>query len=131
MTLSYLPAGPADDVPYEPWEGEEEALAAAAAASRRAAAWIRSLPTAPEPAPVGTWLLGDLPTTIEAATASMDPRDCDRMEPDGVMADGTGGLDEEARSKLTTVLCAVQDARWLTPDQQIPLAHATGPGVGR
>ncbi|MEV7951998.1 hypothetical protein AB0O74_34140 [Streptomyces rubiginosohelvolus] len=119
MTLSYLPAGPADDVPYEPWEGEEEALAAAAAAGRRAAAWIRSLPTAPEPGPVGSWLCEDLPESIEAATAALDPQDCDRMDPGGVMVDGTGGLDEETRSKLVFVPCAVQDALWLTPDQQI------------
>ncbi|MEU2295544.1 hypothetical protein ACFY9H_33280 [Streptomyces bacillaris] len=120
MTLSYLPAGPADDVPpYEPWEGEEEALAAAAAAGRRAAAWIRSLPTAPEPSPVGSWLRVDLPESIEAATSGLDLQDCDRMDPGGVMVDGTGGLDEETRSKLVFVPCAVQDATWLTPDQQI------------
>ncbi|MER8199485.1 hypothetical protein ABTY00_36875 [Streptomyces microflavus] len=121
MTISHLPAGPTDDVPYEPWEGEDEALAAAAAAGRRAAEWIRSLPQAPAPGPVGTWLIRDLPETIETATASLDPQDCDRMEPDGVMVDGTGGLDEETRSALAAVACAVQDARWLTPDQQIRL----------
>ncbi|MFD8440413.1 hypothetical protein ACFV2I_35845 [Streptomyces microflavus] len=73
------------------------------------------------PGPVGTWLLRDLPETIETATASLDPQDCDRMEPDAVMVDGTGGLDEETRSTLAAVPCAVQDARWLTPDQQIRL----------
>ncbi|QKW41059.1 hypothetical protein [Streptomyces microflavus] len=71
--------------------------------------------------PVGTWLLRDLPETIETATASLDPQDGDRMEPDGVMVDGTGGVDEEIRSSLSAVPCAVQDARWLTPDQQIRL----------
>ncbi|MFF2864681.1 replication-relaxation family protein [Streptomyces rubiginosohelvolus] len=34
VTISLLPAGPPDDVPYELWEGEEEALAAAAAGFR-------------------------------------------------------------------------------------------------
>lgn len=41
------------------------------------------------------------------------------MGPGGVMVDGTGGLDGETRSKLVFVPCAVQDALWLTPDQQI------------
>ena len=93
MTISHLPAGPTDDVPYEPWDGEDEALAAATAAGRRAAEWIRSLPQAPAPGPVGTWLMRDLPETIETATASLDPQECDRMDPDGVMVDGTGGVD--------------------------------------
>lgn len=119
MTISYLPAGPADDVPNEPWEGEEEALAAAAAAGRRAAAWIRSLPAGPAPSPVGSWLREDLPESIERATSCLDPQDCDRMDPGGVMVDGTGGLDEETRSSLVAVPCAVQDAPWLPPDQQI------------
>lgn len=121
MTITHLPAGPTDDVPYEPWDGEEEALAAAAAAGRRAAEWVRSLPQGSAPGPVGTWLLRDLPETIETATASLDPQDCDRMESDGVMVDGTGGIDEETRSALAAVPCAVQDARWLTPDQQIQI----------
>ncbi|MEU2415076.1 hypothetical protein ABZ736_27430 [Streptomyces sp. NPDC013099] len=122
MTISHLPAGPTDDVvAYEPWDGEEEALAAAAAAGRRTAEWIRSLPQVPASGPVGAWLLRDLPEAIETTTASLDPQDCDRMEPDGVMVDGTGGLDEETRSTLAAVPCAVQDARWLTPDQQIRL----------
>ncbi|MFI8178832.1 hypothetical protein ACIF6H_36990 [Streptomyces microflavus] len=121
MTISLLPAGPPDDVPYELWEGEEEALAAAAAAGFRAAEWIRSLPGAPSPCPVGAWLAGELPHAIEAATSSLDPGDCDRMGPEGVMVDGTGGVDEEIRSGLAAVPCAVQDARWLTPDQQIRL----------
>ncbi|MFH9656686.1 hypothetical protein ACH4MN_37210 [Streptomyces anulatus] len=124
MTTSYLPAGPlddAEDVPYELWEGEEEALAAAAAAGSRAAEWIRCLPGAPSPCPVGTWLAGELPKAIETATSSLDPGDCDRMGPEGVMVDGTGGVDAETRSSLAAVPCAVQDARWLTPDQQIRL----------
>ncbi|WP_228183934.1 hypothetical protein [Streptomyces anulatus] len=119
MTTSFLPAGPPDDVPYEPWEGEEEALAEAAAAGRRAAAWIRSLPTAPAPGPVASWLREDLPEAIEAATSSLNAHDRDHMAPGGVMVDGTGGLDAETRSKLLFVPCAVQDALWLTPDQQI------------
>ncbi|MEU5289407.1 hypothetical protein AB0G97_36230 [Streptomyces sp. NPDC020755] len=121
MTISYLPAGPADDVLYELWEGEEEALAVAAAAGSRAAEWIRSLPGAPSPCPVGAWLAGELPKAIEAATSSLDPGDCDRMGLEGEMVDGTGGVDDGIRSSLTAVPCAVQDARWLTPDQQIRL----------
>ncbi|KQX44483.1 hypothetical protein ASD97_39220 [Streptomyces sp. Root63] len=121
MTISLLPAGPADDVPYELWEGEEAALAEAAAAGSRAAEWIRSLPGAPSPCPVGSWLAGELPQAIEAATSSLDPGDCDRMGPEGVMVDGNGGVDEGIRSSLAAVPCAVQDARWLTPDQQIRL----------
>lgn len=103
MTISLLPAGPPDDVPYEPWEGEEEALAAAAAAGFRAAEWIRSLPGAPSPCPVGAWIAGELPKAIEAATFSLDPGDCDRMDPEGVMVDGTSGVDEEIRSSLAAV----------------------------
>ncbi|WP_331745391.1 hypothetical protein OG245_37670 (plasmid) [Streptomyces sp. NBC_01116] len=121
MKISYLPAGPADDVPYELWEGEEEALAAAAAAGSRAAEWIRSLPSAPSPCPVGAWLAGELPQAIEAATSSLDPGDCDRMDPEGVIVDGTGGIDEETRSKMAAVPCAVEDALWLIPGQQIRL----------
>lgn len=121
MTISCLPSGSPDDVPAELWEGEEAALAAAAAAGRRAAAWIRSLPGAPDPCPVGAWLAGELPEAVETATASLTPEECDRMDSYGVMSDGTGGLDEVTRSKLAAVLCAVQDAPWLTPDQQIRL----------
>ncbi|WP_329359666.1 hypothetical protein [Streptomyces anulatus] len=130
MTIPYLPAGPTDDVPYEPWDGEEEALAAAAAAGRRAAAWIRSLPKAPAPGPVGAWHAAEFPDAIETATASLDSQECDRMDPDGVMVDGTGGIDEETRSKLAAVPCAVQDARWLTPDQQIRIVAVASLVVG-
>ncbi|MGW5803514.1 hypothetical protein ACWFQ7_29490 [Streptomyces bacillaris] len=35
------------------------------------------------------------------------------------MVDGTGGLDAETCSKLVFVPCAVQDALWLTLDQQV------------
>ncbi|MFJ1551428.1 hypothetical protein [Streptomyces sp. NPDC088246] len=101
--------------------GRGGGLAAAAAAGRRAASWIRSLPGAPIPGPVGAWLAGELPEAIETATASLNPQDCDRMGPDGEMVDGTGGVDEETRSKLAAVPCAVQYALWLTSDQQIRL----------
>ncbi|MFB8206292.1 hypothetical protein [Streptomyces sp. NPDC056010] len=37
------------------------------------------------------------------------------------MSDGTGGLDEVTRSELAAVPCVVQNAPWLTPDQQIRL----------
>ncbi|MEW1892234.1 hypothetical protein [Streptomyces sp. NPDC085659] len=43
------------------------------------------------------------------------------MDAYGVMSDGTGGLDEVTRSELAAVPCVVQDAPWLTPDQQIRL----------
>lgn len=82
---------------------------------------IRSLPGAPSPCPVGAWLAGELPQAIEAATSSLDPGDCDRMDSEGVMVDGTSGVDEEIRSSLAAVPCAVQDARWLTLDQQLRL----------
>ncbi|MFJ1958473.1 hypothetical protein ACIOGT_36410 [Streptomyces microflavus] len=90
------------------WEGGEEALAAAAVAGHRAAEWIRSLPGAPSPYPVGAWLAGELPQAIEAATSCPDPGDCDRMGPEGVMVDGTGGVDEDIRSSLAAVPCPVQ-----------------------
>lgn len=35
--------------------------------------------------------------------SGLDPRACDRMDPGAVMVDGTGGLDEETRSKLVFV----------------------------
>ncbi|MFF8556461.1 hypothetical protein ACF058_26980 [Streptomyces sp. NPDC015501] len=38
--------------------------------------------------------LGDIKRT---ATSSLDPGDCDRMGPEGVMVDGTGGVDAETR----------------------------------
>ncbi|WP_329304546.1 hypothetical protein [Streptomyces anulatus] len=98
----------------------DEALAAAAAAGRRAAEWIRSLPGAPTSGPVA-WLATELLEAIEIATTSLDPEDCDCMDLDGVMVDGTGGVDEETRSTLAAVPCAAQDAPWLTPDQQIRL----------
>ncbi|MFJ5048286.1 hypothetical protein [Streptomyces sp. NPDC088719] len=81
MTISLLPAGPPDDVLYELWEGEEDALAVAAAAGHRAAEWIRSLPGAPSPCPVGVWIAGEFPHAIEAATSSLDLGDCDRRAP--------------------------------------------------
>ncbi|MFE3366615.1 hypothetical protein ACFXKV_29305 [Streptomyces globisporus] len=74
-----------------------------------------------DPSPVGSWIREDLPEAIERAMSGLDPQACDRMDPGGVMVDGTGGLDEETRSKLVFVPCAVQDALWLTPDQQIRL----------
>ncbi len=56
------------------------------------------------------------------------------MDPGGVMVDGTGGLDAETRSKLVFVPCAVQDAPWLTLDQQIRIVAVaslvTGGGLG-
>ncbi|MYW10273.1 hypothetical protein GT034_18235 [Streptomyces sp. SID2563] len=121
MTTSHLPARSPEDVPSELWECEEEALAAAAAAGRRAAAWVRSLPGAPTACPVGAWLAGELPETIETATASLTPEECDRMDPSGVMIDGTGGVDEVTSSALLAVPCVVQDAPWLTAEQQIRL----------
>ncbi|MFJ9656207.1 hypothetical protein [Streptomyces microflavus] len=124
MTITHLPAsaGPPDDVPlYEPWAGEPEVLAEAAEAGRRAAAWIRSLPAAPAPRPVGTWLAGALPDAVEAAMGSLDPAQCDRMGPDGRLVEGNGGVDAGTLSTLTVVPCVLSDADWLTPDQHIRL----------
>ncbi|MET8347359.1 hypothetical protein [Streptomyces microflavus] len=121
MTITYLP-GPSDDVPlYEPWDGEPEVLAEAAAAGRRAAAWVRSLPAPPTPCPVGAWLAGTLPDVVEAATASLDPAQCDRMGPDGRLIEGTAGVDAGTVSILAIVPCVLSDADWLTPDQHLRL----------
>ncbi|MFB7049561.1 hypothetical protein ACFCX7_25825 [Streptomyces microflavus] len=119
MTIAYLPT-PADP-PYEPWAGEPEVLAEAAAAGRRAAAWIRSLPAPPAPRPVGTWIAGALPGAVEAATASLDPAQCDRMGPDGLIIDGTAGVDAGTASTLAIVPCVLSDADWLTPDEHLRL----------
>ncbi|MFG2569234.1 hypothetical protein ACGFR6_27875 [Streptomyces sp. NPDC048567] len=118
-----------DDAPSDPWKGEEEALAAAAAAGRRAAAWIRALPAPTTAAATGGWLAGELPELIEAVTASLDPEDCDRMS-GGVMIDGTAGVDGEAIGALAVVPCAVQDAAWLTLDQQMRLVTAASVVAG-
>ncbi|WP_143663822.1 hypothetical protein [Streptomyces sp. rh34] len=123
MTLSLLPApaGPPDDVPYETWEGEPEALAEAAAAGRRAAAWVRSLPAPPTPGPVGVWLAGELPAAIETAMSGLDPEECDHMAPDGRAIDGTGGVGAGTISTLTAVPVVLPEAGWLAPDQQARL----------
>ncbi|MFB6655314.1 hypothetical protein ACFCZ4_34080 [Streptomyces microflavus] len=120
MTIAYLPT-PADpsDPPYEPWVGEPEVLAEAAAAGRRAAAWIRSLPASPAPSSVGAWLAGTLPDAVEAATASLDPAQCDRMGPDGRLIEGNAGVDAGTTSTLAIVPCVLSDAGWLTPDQHL------------
>ncbi|MEU0382719.1 hypothetical protein ABZ093_36370 [Streptomyces cyaneofuscatus] len=98
MTIAYLPL-PADDVPpYEPWAGEPEVLAEAAEAGRRAAAWIRSLPAAPAPRPVGTWIAGVLPAAVEAAMASLDPAQCDRMVRRGGSSRATVASTQERRA---------------------------------
>ncbi|MFJ2154475.1 hypothetical protein ACIOHB_37780 [Streptomyces microflavus] len=121
MTIAYLP-GPPDDVPpYEPWAGEPEVLAEAAEAGRRAAAWIRSLPAPPAPSPVGTWLATTLPDVVEAATASLDPAQCDRRGPDGRLIEGTAGVDAGTTSTLAIVPCVLSDADWLTPNQHLRL----------
>ncbi|WP_146065876.1 hypothetical protein [Streptomyces sp. SM13] len=119
MTLSRLPAPVG--VPYEPWEREAAVLAEAAATGRRAAAWVRSLPGPPFPPPAWTWLVGDLAVAIEAAMAGLDPKDCDRMAPDGLVVDGTGGLNDYTADMLATVPNVVADAAWLTPEQQVRL----------
>lgn len=67
-------------------------------AGRRAAAWFRSLPDAPSPC-LGAWLAGEVPEAIEAATAPLDPRDCDRMGPGGVMVHGKGGANEKLHAR--------------------------------
>lgn len=121
MTIAYLPLPPDDAPLYEPWAGEPEVLAEAAAAGRRAAVWIRSLPAPPAPSPVGTWLAGTLPDAVEAATASLDPAQCDRRGPDGRLIEGTAGVDAGTTSTLAIVPCVLSDADWLTPDQHLRL----------
>lgn len=121
MTVAYLPSPPDDVPPYEPWAGEPEVLAEAAAAGRRAAAWIRSLPAPPAPRPVGTWLARTLPGAVEAATASLDPAQCDRIGPDGRLIEGNAGVDAGTTSTLTIMPCVLSDADWLTPDQHLRL----------
>ncbi|MEV1092825.1 hypothetical protein [Streptomyces microflavus] len=121
MTIAYLPLPPDDAPPYEPWAGEPEVLAESAEAGRRAAAWIRSLPAPPAPRPVGTWLAGALPAAVEAATASLDPAQCDRMGPDGRLVEGTAGVDAGTMSTLAIVPCVLSDADWFTLDQHIRL----------
>ncbi|WP_326613731.1 hypothetical protein OHA57_00040 [Streptomyces anulatus] len=132
MTLSHLPApaGPSDDVPYEMWEGQTVALAAAAASGRRAAAWVRSLPAPPLPAPVGDWLAGELPAAIETAMSGLDPQECDHMAPDGRAIDGTGGVDTGTISTLTAVPVVLPEAGWLAPDQQARLLAVTSAVTG-
>ncbi|MET8380904.1 hypothetical protein [Streptomyces microflavus] len=119
MTIAYLPLPPDDAPPYEPWAGEPEVLVEAAAAGRRAAAWIRSLPSPPSPSPVGTWLAVTLPGVVEAATASLDPAQCDRMGPDGRLIEGSAGVDAGTTSTLAIVPCVLSEADWLTPDQHL------------
>ncbi|MDQ0701198.1 MULTISPECIES: hypothetical protein [unclassified Streptomyces] len=123
MTISRLPApaGPSDDVSYEMWEGQTAVLAGAAAAGRHAAAWVRSLPAPPLPAPVGDWLAGELPAAIETAMSGLDPQECDHMAPDGRVVDGTGGVDAGTISILAAVPVVLAEAGWLTPDQQVRL----------
>ncbi len=123
MTISHLPApaGPSDDVSYEMWEGQAVVLAAAGAAGRRAAAWVRSLPAPPLPAPVGDWLAGELPAAIETAMSGLDPEECDHMSPDGRVVEVTGGVDAATISTLAAVPVVLPEAGWLAPDQQARL----------
>ncbi|MFF1270279.1 hypothetical protein ACFVZE_31070 [Streptomyces anulatus] len=123
MTLSHLPApaGPSDDVSYEMWEGQAAVLAAAGAAGRRAAAWVRSLPPPPLPAPVGDWLAGELPDAIETAMSGLDLEECDHMASDGRVVEGTGGVDAGTISILAAVPVVLPEAGWLAPDQQARL----------
>ncbi|MGZ2360971.1 hypothetical protein LRE75_30575 [Streptomyces sp. 372A] len=55
------------------------------------------------------------------------------MDPSGVMIDGTGGVDGVTRSALLAVPCVVQDAPWLTAEQQIRLVAVASlvPGAAR
>ncbi|WP_254875659.1 hypothetical protein [Streptomyces sp. CAI 127] len=117
MTISYLPA-PADP-PYEPWEGEAEALAAAADAGRRAAVWVRSLPGPLAPAPYSAWL-GKVPGAIEAVMGGLDPEDCDRRV-DDEFVHGTGGVDASMMQILHAVPSMLPELTWLTLDQQVRL----------
>ncbi|MFD7749659.1 hypothetical protein ACFV2V_26830 [Streptomyces sp. NPDC059698] len=118
-TISPLPA-PADP-PYEPWEGEAEALAAAAGAGRRAAAWVRSLPGPQAPTPLSIWFARYLPEAVESVMGALDPQDCDRMDPGGRLVQGAGGADPEAMEALSVVPRVVTEACWLPLDQQVRL----------
>ncbi|WP_257140664.1 hypothetical protein [Streptomyces sp. or3] len=106
---------------YEMWEGQAVVLAAAGAAGRRAAAWVRSLPAPPLPAPVGDWLAGELPAAIETAMSGLDPEECDHMSPDGRVVEVTGGVDAATISTLAAVPVVLPEAGWLAPDQQARL----------
>ncbi|MFE9701557.1 hypothetical protein [Streptomyces sp. NPDC006270] len=122
ITRPPVPAGPSDDVPpYEPWAGEDEALAEAAVAGRRAAAWVRSLPGPSASVPVGTWLAGELPAAIEAAMGGLDPEERDHVDEGGAVVDGTGGVDAATMETLSAVPRVIPEAVWLTPDQQVRL----------
>ncbi|MER6702226.1 hypothetical protein ABT289_34230 [Streptomyces fimicarius] len=124
MTIAYTPgsACPPDDVPpYEPWEGEAEALATAAEAGRRAAAWVRSLPGPLAPAPYSAWLAGKVPGAIEAVMGGLDPEDCDRRGPDDAFVHGTGGADASMMQILNAAAYMLPELNWLTLDQQVRL----------
>ncbi|MFD3890765.1 hypothetical protein [Streptomyces microflavus] len=58
---------------------------------------------------------------VEAATASLDPAQCDRMGPDGRLIEGAAGVDAGTTSTLAIVPCVLSDADWLTPDQHLRL----------
>ncbi|MFD6801665.1 hypothetical protein [Streptomyces cyaneofuscatus] len=58
---------------------------------------------------------------VEAATASLDPAQCDRMGPDGRLIEGTAGVDAGTTSTLAIVPCVLSDADWLTADQHLRL----------
>ncbi|MFJ2101506.1 hypothetical protein ACIOHR_30535 [Streptomyces anulatus] len=115
---------------YEMWECQTAVLAGAAAAGRRAAAWVRSLPAPPLPAPVGDWLAGELPAAVETAMSGLDPQECDHMAPDGRAIDGTGGVDAGTISTLTAVPVVLPEAGWLAPDQQARLLAVTSAVTG-
>ncbi|WP_405466558.1 hypothetical protein OG333_38520 (plasmid) [Streptomyces anulatus] len=117
-------------MPYEMWECQTAVLAAAGAAGCRAAAWVRSLPAPPLPAPVGDWLAGELPAAIETAMSSLDPQECDHMAPDGRAIDGTGGVDTGTISTLAAVPVVLPEAGWLAPDQQARLLAVTSAVTG-
>ncbi|MFF0509125.1 hypothetical protein ACFYUH_36845 [Streptomyces fimicarius] len=120
MTMLNFPA-PVDLPLCEPWEGEAEVLAVAAEAGRRAAAWIRSLPGPPVPAPTGAWLAGTLPDAVEAVMGSLDPADCDRRGPDDRFIHGTGGADPSMMRTLNAIPYLMPELDWLTLDQQVRL----------
>lgn len=52
---------------------------------------------------------------------SLGPADCDRMGPDGRLIEGAGGVDAGTKSVLSVVPCALSEAVWLAPDQQVRL----------
>ncbi|MCR8945051.1 hypothetical protein NW249_23315 [Streptomyces sp. OUCMDZ-4982] len=61
---------------------------------------------------------------------SLDPSDEDIMGPDGAVVLGRGGVTEEVMETLMAVPCVLQEAVWLSPDQQVRLLAVTATVTG-